>query len=70
MPDPIRDEFWQGIPPPVNAWAALGRDGEMMPASVRERPEDVRRACGECVPVRVTITYCPEDETTRDLEQP
>ena len=53
----IRDQFWHGVPSPVQAWSALKRDGSLMPHSVRERPEDVRLACGECVPVRVLITY-------------
>lgn len=56
----IRDQFWRGIPKPVQAWAALTREGNLMPFSVRERPEDVRLACGECVPVRVLITYVAE----------
>jgi hypothetical protein len=53
----VRDEFWRGVPEPIQAWAALTRDGNLMPSSIRDRPEDVRRACGECVPVRVLITY-------------
>lgn len=52
-----RDRFWRGPPKAVSAWAALGRDGELMPNSVRARAEDIRLACGECVPVRVRIQW-------------
>lgn len=58
----IRDAFWHGPPDPVYAWAAIARDGNLMPRSIREHPEDVIRACGECVPLRVLITYVPEDQ--------
>ena len=52
-----RDQFWRGVPAPVEAWCALDRSGRLMPASVRSRPEDVRLACGDCVPVKVRIIY-------------
>lgn len=61
-----RDQFWSGMPAPVEAWAALKRDGSLMPNSVRERAEDVIRACGDCVPVKVLIT-CVLDDDPRDI---
>lgn len=56
---PKRDRFWRGVPRPVRAWATLTREGEILVASVRERSEDVKLACGECVPFRVVITFEP-----------
>ena len=56
-----RDQFWKGPPRPVRAWAALTRHGEIMVDSVRERSEDVKLACGECVPVQVIVTLDPEE---------
>ena len=58
-----RDVFWRGSPSDVIAWCALDRDGQLMANSVRARPEDVRLACGECVPLRVRVSYEPETET-------
>lgn len=57
-----RDAFWRGPPDAVYAWAAIRRDGTLMPNSVRERPKDVITACGDCVPLRVLVMYVPEDE--------
>jgi len=37
----VKDKFWKGKPKPVTAWAALDRNGDIMPASVRPRAEDV-----------------------------
>lgn len=52
-----RDQFWKGVPRPVNAWAALDRKGRIMPASIRDSADGVRLACGECVPIPVVITF-------------
>lgn len=54
---PLRDIFWKGEPKAVEAWAALNRHGEIMPASIRDSIQGVKLACGECVPVRVLVTY-------------
>jgi len=56
-----RDMCWRGPPNPVRAWAALKRDGTLMANSVRERPKDVIRACGDCVPLPVLITYVADE---------
>lgn len=58
-----RDQFWRGPPSPVEAWAALDRDGKIMPASVRDSIQGVKLACGECVPVRVRVTFVLEDSS-------
>jgi hypothetical protein len=55
-----KDEFWKGPPSPVLAWAALDRKGNIMPASIRDSIQGVKLSCGECVPVRVLITYQEE----------
>jgi hypothetical protein len=55
-----RDPLWRGVPKPKRAWCALDRDGNLMADSVRDRAEDVRLACGECVPVAVIITVDTE----------
>jgi hypothetical protein len=68
-PSVVRDKFWRGNPAPVQAWAALTRDGTLMPRSVRDRPEEVRLACGECVPVRVIITYVPESSRLNENDE-
>jgi len=54
----VKDKFWKGKPKPVTAWAALDRNGDIMPASVRPRAEDVQLYCGkDCVPIRVIISF-------------
>lgn len=55
--EPVRDIFWKGEPAPVMAWAALNREGRIMPNSIRDSIQGVKLACGECVPVRVLVTY-------------
>lgn len=57
----VRDKFWRGAPWSIVAFAALGRDGNIMANSIRARPEDVRLACGnDCVPIRVRVAWEPE----------
>lgn len=56
-----RDQFWRGPPSPVKGFAALDRDGNIMLATVRQRRTNVRLACGECVPVRVVVTFEEDD---------
>jgi hypothetical protein len=57
----VRDKYWKRVPQHVIAWAAIGRDGEIMAATVRPQSEDVKLACGDdCVPIRVKVTYWPE----------
>lgn len=67
----IRDKFWRGIPQCVTGWAALTRDGTIMHSSVRARSEDVKLSVGDdCVPIRVVVTYWPDDDAILQDGQP
>ena len=52
----------QPKPQPIEAFAALDRNGCIMPNSICDSMDGVRLAVGECTPIRVKIIPILEDE--------